>query len=573
MSYLKVVNILNPSAGNIAMVTDILGNTVFGGNVGIGTGGGNISFNGSALVIGTQNALPIQFRTSGTQQVVITSGGNVGIATTNVTAPLHVFGTNTGTGQSSQGTIISRFMDGQGRNAVTINGGIDGNTPSTNSVLNLGGGAALSYSLSTTHAVNIATTFAGTSSVGMLVQGLVGIGTTSPSYQLDIWNNGYSQLQLYGNSNGAQVATRYRALNSDGSTNNILTGVGVNANNQFIIYDQGQTAALYQISNTSSTTPYHQWFTGGSERVRIDAGGNVGIGISATLSNNLTFPATGGNGIGFGGIANNYANIWDEYSSGDLMMASGLYGSNTAQTILSSYGGSAIGTALLRVSLSGYMAFYTNGSGTNARGTAYTPSERMRITPTGNVYIGQSTSIGVGEALLVYGPSAYAGALAAFQVSTNASGYSGIRVGLGSNGNNTSSAFYWGNNNVANYYLWGNGTSTFSSDMRLKKNIETTRDGYLEDLCKLRVVKYNWKNHEDGTPKELGLIAQEVEEVFEGLVQDDMHPVSDDDPTIYKQLKITVLPVMLLKALQELKAELDSVKAELALIKGGSANG
>ena len=84
MSTLKVINILNPSAGNIAMVTDILGNTAFGGNVGIGTGGGNISFNGSALVIGTQNALPIQFRTSGSAVAVIDANGNVAIGGTSV---------------------------------------------------------------------------------------------------------------------------------------------------------------------------------------------------------------------------------------------------------------------------------------------------------------------------------------------------------------------------------------------------------------------------------------------------------------------------------------------------------
>ena len=38
-----------------------------------------------------------------------------------------------------------------------------------------------------------------------------------------------------------------------------------------------------------------------------------------------------------------------------------------------------------------------------------------------------------------------------------------------------------------------------------RKNIETTRDGYLEDLNRLRVVKYNWNDQEDGTPKDLGL--------------------------------------------------------------------
>jgi hypothetical protein len=115
--------------------------------------------------------------------------------------------------------------------------------------------------------------------------------------------------------------------------------------------------------------------------------------------------------------------------------------------------------------------------------------------------------------------------------------------------------------------LWGNGTTTYSSDERLKKNIETTRDGYLEDIKQLRVVKYNWKNHEDGTPKELGLIAQEVAQVFPGLVQDDVSPVSDEDPTLYKQLKGSVLPVILLKALQEAVDKIETLEAKVAALE------
>ena len=111
--------------------------------------------------------------------------------------------------------------------------------------------------------------------------------------------------------------------------------------------------------------------------------------------------------------------------------------------------------------------------------------------------------------------------------------------------------FLQGNNGFNNYYLLANGTHTFTSDENRKKNIETTRDGYLEDLAKLRVVKYNWKNDEDGADKELGLIAQEVEKVFPKLVMEDPQDASDTDETKFKMIKTSVLPMMLLKALQE----------------------
>ena len=100
----------------------------------------------------------------------------------------------------------------------------------------------------------------------------------------------------------------------------------------------------------------------------------------------------------------------------------------------------------------------------------------------------------------------------------------------------------------ATYYLYGNGTTSFTSDERLKKNIETTRNGYVDDLCKLRVVKYQWKSEPDEGGKELGLIAQEVEKVFPGLVQDAAEEMNGFTP---KVLKASVLPFMLLKAIQE----------------------
>ena len=136
----------------------------------------------------------------------------------------------------------------------------------------------------------------------------------------------------------------------------------------------------------------------------------------------------------------------------------------------------------------------------------------------------------------------------------------------GSGSASANSAHFQGYNGANNFYLLGNGTHTFTSDEIAKKNIETTRDGYLEDLAKLRVVKYNWKEDEDGADKELGLIAQEVEKVFPKLVMLDIDPqIEDADKK--KMIKTTVLPFMLLKALQEANTKIEALTARITALE------
>jgi len=189
-------------------------------------------------------------------------------------------------------------------------------------------------------------------------------------------------------------------------------------------------------------------------------------------------------------------------------------------------------------------------------------TEAMRIDSSGNLLVGTTSQARSGDRLSVYGSGTQ---IATFQQSTNTSGYSAISTIIQSNGNNTSTYHFWGNTSgVGNWYLYGNGTTSFSSDERLKKNITTARNGYIDDLCKLRVVKYNWKKDAEGTPQELGLIAQEVEQVFPALVQDDLNPI-EENGEIYKQVKQSVLPFMLLKAIQEQQAIIEQLKAKVGL--------
>lgn len=173
-----------------------------------------------------------------------------------------------------------------------------------------------------------------------------------------------------------------------------------------------------------------------------------------------------------------------------------------------------------------------------------------------------TTSAGLHKAIV----SANTGGNAVFKVANTASsGNTTTYISFmdGSGANSVNSAHFQGFNGSNNHYLLGNGTTTFTSDEVAKKNIETTRDGYLEDLAKLRVVKYNWKEDEDGTDKELGLIAQEVEKVFPKLVMLDFDPqIEDKDKK--KMIKVSVLPFMLLKALQEANTKIEALEKNMA---------
>jgi hypothetical protein len=105
------------------------------------------------------------------------------------------------------------------------------------------------------------------------------------------------------------------------------------------------------------------------------------------------------------------------------------------------------------------------------------------------------------------------------------------------------------------------GTSWGSlSDERLK-NINSNIDNAVNSLMKLRTVNYSWKS--DKTNKEnLGLIAQDVEKVFPQLIDKNKLNKADKeiDNTEYLVVRYTELIPVLVKAIQELKAEIDELK-------------
>lgn len=285
---------------------------------------------------------------------------------------------------------------------------------------------------------------------------------------------------------------------------------------------------------------------GATNGITVDTAGNVGVGTTTPVTKlTVTKPSIASfTGTTFGTAvlidpnttANNFTNL-------DFTTA-------------------AVNAPIARIG----MQYTFNGStlsfGTSNNYALGVANTAMTIDPFGNLLVGTTTST---AKLTVMSPSGIS-PVGYFINSTGSGNQAGIFSNLGSTANNGSSYHFAGSTTgVSTWYLLGNGTTTYTSDERRKKNITTTRDGYLEDICKLRVVKYQWKANADDSPAELGLIAQEVERVFPGLVQNDLTP--SDDGITYKTMKGSVFVPMLIKAVQELSAKNDALEARLAVLE------
>jgi hypothetical protein len=106
-----------------------------------------------------------------------------------------------------------------------------------------------------------------------------------------------------------------------------------------------------------------------------------------------------------------------------------------------------------------------------------------------------------------------------------------------------------------------NGTGTYGtiSDAKLKENVVDATPK-LDSLMQVRVVNYNRIGE---ARKELGVIAQELEQIFPNMI-DEAEDLVNGRPTgtTTKAVKYSVFVPMLIKAIQELKAEIDVLKGQ-----------
>lgn len=369
--------------------------------------------------------------------------------------------------------------------------------------------------------------------------GNVGLGAALPT----------TKLHVYGGN-----ATVESSTNSDGNIR---------------LKNTGAHYLIGMLGSAGSTGLSFYDITNSAERMRIDASGNVGIGVSQT-NTGLTLAQSKTLSWQWASNTYNYANIFNQNSSAGLILASGYQYSSTANGFASSvpvaWDRSAIHVG------SGGVKFYADTTSTVAVGTDITPTERARIDSSGRFIMGGG-SWQYGQ-LEVVTSTAYGAAR--FQQSS-ASGYTGEVIQVIANqasgtGYNLLAAYYGGGAAYA-FRVRGDGvlfaqntTVQSASDARFKENITNSTEG-LNVVNALRPVRFDIKEGHGVTAKsnQLGFIAQEVKAVFPDAV--DVWKESDDPENPYLSLGTTTMIPVLVKAIQEQQALIEQMSTRLAALE------
>jgi hypothetical protein len=380
-----------------------------------------------------------------------------------------------------------------------------------------------------------------------------GTGTYLP---LTMLTGGSERLRIDTSGNvGIGTSTIVRKLDVRNTSADYQLHLGDTASTT-LGYELGRenTGGLFKFyGNQTGATGYI--FSGvDGERMRIDSSGNVGIGTSSPTA--VTGFTSGRTVLQVTNTADGSAQL--RLGSGSGTMIDHDNSGQTITTIRNLYGVSST-TALMQLQ-SGYLTFGT--------GTSYT--ERMRISSSGNVSIGTSNFGGK-----LYVTNAVNDHCVRFDTDfNNFTSVNVFSVLFGTNTNTTSCNHFNGYADGANRILiYGNGNiqnqnNSYAgiSDIKLKENVTDTAPK-LDKLNQVRVVNYNLKDNPD--QKLLGVVAQELEQIFPNMVEEtaDKDVDGNDLGTTTKSVKYSVFVPMLIKAMQEQQAIIENLTTRLTALE------
>jgi len=263
-------------------------------------------------------------------------------------------------------------------------------------------------------------------------------------------------------------------------------------------------------------------------------GGNDGIlSIQNNGTTNVTVTAAGNVGIG---TSSPGARL--QVTDGNF---SQLYLNSTTTVCGVRFGNSGSTNGYIYYDNGANLTFQTNGA------------ERARIDSSGNLTVG-ATSMPEAARVGISSTSASAVPLVVQQTAA---------------GSTTQNSVIFYRNSTTTGTIQVTGTTTAyntSSDYRLKENVQPMT-GALDKVAALKPCTYTWKL--DGSPGE-GFIAHELAEVVPQAVGGEKDAVDTEGNIKPQGIDTSFLVATLTAAIQELKAELDATKAEVALLKGAA---
>jgi len=268
--------------------------------------------------------------------------------------------------------------------------------------------------------------------------------------------------------------------------------------------------------------------------IAVDASQNVGIGTSSpssilnvkSASPIFRLETTGT--VSSGGVA--YNSVRDSTGS---------------DVFINGYAGLANCYQFSTTAAAGFIRFLTGAS-----------VEAMRIDSSGNLLVGTTnTTIGsIGVQIIKSG-----------QVQMTRDGATALYIKRGSNSGPVAEFIAENGSSVGNIAVSTSGTSyNTSSDYRLKNTI-APMTGALAKVAALKPVTYKW--NADGSDGQ-GFIAHELQSVVPECVVGEKDAVDSEGKPQYQGIDTSFLVATLTAAIQELKAELDATKAEVAALKG-----
>jgi hypothetical protein len=351
--------------------------------------------------------------------------------------------------------------------------------------------------------------------------GSVGIGTVSPSQLFEVVGGEIKAGRVDSSNEGGQVSF---GRSTDNATAWYIDAYGNVASPQLRFVNVSDAVVAMTIT-----------------------GSNVGIGLTPSYAldvANSSSPSIRVRNGGLGGTATLLLETANDFSG-------------TCQTYVRCIGSTGNGTSTL--------TFGTAG-GTSDQ----TATERMRITSGGDVLVGSTGSPYVGANrgnIFLNGASQ---SLYGFGIAGAARGYmyhGGTQLYFENSASGGNLYMVAGSAGV----VLNNGATSWTgnSDERLK-DINSNIENALDKLITLRAVNFSWKSDKE-KKENLGLIAQDVEKVFPQVVDKYTLPVKLDDEnpdeTEYLGVRYTEMIPVLVKAIQELKAENDALKTRIETLE------